>query len=63
MYDLIILGGGPAGLTAGFYCSRALLKVLPLEELAPGGRVPTTPYAVERHLETLKEDRERDKEN
>ncbi|MBN2123296.1 MAG: hypothetical protein JW821_03305 [Deltaproteobacteria bacterium] len=53
MYDLIILGGGPAGLTAGFYCSRALLKVLPLEELAPGGRVPTTPYAVERHLETL----------
>ena len=26
-YDLLILGGGPAGLTAGIYAGRALLKV------------------------------------
>lgn len=42
MYDVIIIGGGPAGLTAGLYCSRALLKVLLLEKLAPGGQVLTT---------------------
>lgn len=42
MYDVIIIGGGPAGLTAGLYCARARLKVLLLEKLAPGGQVLTT---------------------
>ena len=32
-YDLIIIGGGPAGLTAGLYAARAKLKTLLLEKL------------------------------
>lgn len=43
IYDLVIIGGGPAGLTAGIYGSRAGLKTLILEKLAgPGGQVITT---------------------
>ena len=42
MYDLIIIGGGPAGLTAGLYTARARLNVILLEMLAPGGQVLTT---------------------
>ncbi len=42
MYDLIIIGGGPAGLTAGLYNARARLNVLLLERLAPGGQVMNT---------------------
>jgi len=42
VYDIIIIGGGPAGLTAGLYGARSLLKVLLLERLAPGGQVLTT---------------------
>ena len=38
-YDLVIIGGGPAGLTAGIYASRARLNVLLLEMVAPGGQV------------------------
>jgi thioredoxin reductase (NADPH) len=38
-YDLVIIGGGPAGLTAGIYASRARLNVLLLEKVAPGGQV------------------------
>lgn len=38
-YDLVIIGGGPAGLTAGIYASRARLNVLLLEKMAPGGQV------------------------
>jgi len=44
MYDLIIIGGGPAGLTAGLYTARARLKVVLLEMLAPGGQVLTTDW-------------------
>jgi len=44
MYDLIIIGGGPAGLTAGLYASRARLNVLMLERLAPGGQVLNTDW-------------------
>jgi thioredoxin reductase (NADPH) len=44
MYDVIIIGGGPAGLTAGLYNARARLNVLLLERLAPGGQVLTTDW-------------------
>jgi thioredoxin reductase (NADPH) len=37
--DLLILGAGPAGLTAAQYGARANLKTLVIEELAPGGQV------------------------
>ncbi|RLC24313.1 MAG: thioredoxin-disulfide reductase, partial [Deltaproteobacteria bacterium] len=42
MEDLIIIGGGPAGLTAGMYAARARLRTRLLEKLAPGGQVLTT---------------------
>lgn len=41
-YDLIIIGGGPAGLAAGIYGGRARLKTLLLEKGNIGGRVFTT---------------------
>jgi thioredoxin reductase (NADPH) len=44
MHDLIIIGGGPAGLTAGLYSARARLNVLMLEKLAPGGQVMNTDW-------------------
>ena len=39
MYDLIIIGGGPAGLTAGIYAQRARLKTLLLEREIVGGQI------------------------
>jgi len=39
IYDIIIVGGGPAGLTAGLYASRARLKTLLVEKVALGGQV------------------------
>jgi len=41
-YDLLIIGGGPAGLTAGLYAGRARLKTLLLEKLIYGGQMMTT---------------------
>jgi thioredoxin reductase (NADPH) len=41
-YDIIIVGGGPAGLTAGIYASRARLKTLLLEKNITGGLAATT---------------------
>jgi len=41
-YDLTIIGGGPAGLTAGIYAGRARLKTLLLEKLIHGGQMMTT---------------------
>ncbi len=38
-YDVIIIGGGAAGLTAGIYTCRAGLKTLMLERLMPGGQI------------------------
>jgi thioredoxin reductase (NADPH) len=40
--DLIVIGSGPAGLTAGLYGGRALLKTVILEKGSIGGRVTTT---------------------
>lgn len=42
IYDIIILGGGPAGLTAGIYASRAKASVLILDEGMPGGQLILT---------------------
>ena len=42
-WDLIIIGAGPAGLTAGLYGARGGLKTLILEEKIPGGAVIDTP--------------------
>jgi thioredoxin reductase (NADPH) len=41
-YDLIIVGGGPAGLTAGIYAGRARLCALLIEKLIHGGQMMTT---------------------
>ncbi len=41
-YDLVIIGSGPAGLTAGIYAARARLKAVILEKMLPGGQVITT---------------------
>lgn len=43
-YDLVIIGGGPAGLTAGLYASRARLNVILIEKVVPGGQVITTDW-------------------
>ena len=42
IYDVLIIGGGPAGLTAGLYTSRAKLKTLLVERMILGGQVMTT---------------------
>jgi len=41
-YDLIIIGGGPAGMTAGIYAARQQLKALIFEAKAPGGQLLIT---------------------
>lgn len=38
-YEMIVIGGGPAGMTAAQYGARANLKTLIIEEMAPGGAV------------------------
>lgn len=43
MYDLVIIGGGPAGLTAGIYAQRAVLENVLFEKQAEGGQVLLTP--------------------
>ena len=44
IYDVVIIGGGPAGLTAGLYTARARLKSLLIEKGLPGGLVTTTEW-------------------
>lgn len=41
-YDLVVIGAGPAGLTAAIYGVRANLSVLLLDQLAPGGQIINT---------------------
>ena len=54
MYDIIIIGAGPAGLTAAIYARRAAKSVLVLEAKAYGGQIINTPdienYPVEAHI-------------
>jgi len=42
IWDILIVGGGPAGLTAGIYGARSKLKTLILEKGRPGGQAATT---------------------
>lgn len=42
IYDLLILGGGPAGLSAGVYAGRAKLKTVIIEKGNAGGQAATT---------------------
>lgn len=42
IYDVAIIGGGPAGLTAGIYASRALLKTIIIEKGTTGGLMALT---------------------
>ena len=41
-YDVIIIGGGPAGLTAGLYNARGGMKALLIEMGMPGGQAANT---------------------
>jgi thioredoxin reductase (NADPH) len=42
IFDVIIIGSGPAGYTAGIYTTRALLKTLIIAGPVPGGQLTTT---------------------
>ena len=54
MYDCVVIGAGPAGLTAAIYLRRAQKKVLVLEALNYGGQIINTldieNYPVEQHI-------------
>ena len=57
MYDIIIVGAGPAGLTAAIYARRASKSVLVLEAMTYGGQIINTPdienYPVAAHISGL----------
>ncbi|MDY0276964.1 MAG: FAD-dependent oxidoreductase [Acholeplasma sp.] len=42
LYDVLIIGAGPAGMTASIYAKRANLKVAIFEKYAPGGQIVNT---------------------
>ena len=39
MYDIVIVGGGPGGLSAAIYAMRAALKTVLVEKGIPGGQM------------------------
>jgi thioredoxin reductase (NADPH) len=42
LYDILIIGGGPAGYTAALYGARSGFRTAVLEKLSPGGQMATT---------------------
>ncbi|MHB1001240.1 MAG: thioredoxin-disulfide reductase [Armatimonadota bacterium] len=44
IYDTIIIGGGPAGLSAGIYAMRSKLKTVMIEKFMPGGQMMVTDF-------------------
>ena len=42
MYDCIIIGAGPAGISAGIYAARASMKTIIIEKGTPGGLIAKT---------------------
>ncbi len=44
IYDIIIVGAGPGGLTAGIYAGRSKLKTLIFERLSPGGQIAVSDH-------------------
>ena len=42
VYDVIIIGAGPAGLTAGIYAKRAMMNTVLIEKVGIGGQIMKT---------------------
>ena len=49
MYDLIIIGSGPAGMTAGIYAQRARLSCVVVEKMPMGGGQILNTYEVDNY--------------
>ena len=48
IYDVAIIGAGPAGLSAGLYAARAKLSTVIVEKMFPGGQAAIT-YRIENY--------------